>query len=196
MRALYEFAAEAQRFCEGHQWRFCFIGGIAVQRWAEARLTTDVDLTLLTGFGREEEFVDKLLGRFPGRIPDAREFALRNRVLLLASPEKIGIDVALGGFPFEVSAVNRATEFEFLPGVRLRTCSAEDLIVFKAFAGRPLDWHDVKMTISRQGESNLDWTYIDRELEPLCELKGQPEIMQQLKQLRLEVAKKAPSPGT
>lgn len=165
------------------------------QRWSEARLTTDVDLTLLTGFGREEEFIDKLLGRFSGRIPDAREFALRNRVVLLASPDKIGMDVALSGFPFEESAVRHATDFEFLPGVRLRTCSAEDLIVFKAFAGRPLDWHDVKMAITRQGESNLDWTYIDRELTPLCELKGHPEVMRQLKKLRLEVAKKAASPG-
>jgi len=32
-----------------------------VQRWAEPRVTDDVDLTLLAGFGDEEGFVDDLL---------------------------------------------------------------------------------------------------------------------------------------
>jgi hypothetical protein len=42
-----------------------------------------VDVTLLTGFGREDEFIAPLLaGGFKGRINDPAEFALRNRVLL------------------------------------------------------------------------------------------------------------------
>ena len=57
-------------------------------------------MTLLTGFGNEKEYVDKLLGRFRGRIPDARDFALHRRVLLLLSPTGIGLDVALGAFGF------------------------------------------------------------------------------------------------
>ncbi|MDB6036927.1 MAG: hypothetical protein JWM99_768 [Verrucomicrobiales bacterium] len=44
-------AVEVQAFCEEQQWRFCFIGGISVQRWGSPRVTQDVDLTLLTGFG-------------------------------------------------------------------------------------------------------------------------------------------------
>ena len=44
-------AEEIQAFCQLRGWPFCFIGGVAVQRWAEPRLTQDVDLTLLTGFG-------------------------------------------------------------------------------------------------------------------------------------------------
>ena len=31
------------------------MGGVALQRWGEPRLTQDVDLTLLTGFGDEEQ---------------------------------------------------------------------------------------------------------------------------------------------
>ena len=55
-------AAELQAFCESQGWRFCVIGGSALQRWGEPRETADVDLTLLTGFGGEEPFVGKLLG--------------------------------------------------------------------------------------------------------------------------------------
>jgi hypothetical protein len=42
-------AREVQVLCEQRGWRFCFIGGVAVQRWGEPRLTQDVDLTLVTG---------------------------------------------------------------------------------------------------------------------------------------------------
>jgi len=76
-------AGEVQRFCQSQGWRFCFIGGVALQRWGEPRLTQDVDLTLLTGFGQEEQFVDVLLKEFIPRRSDAREFALSRRVLLI-----------------------------------------------------------------------------------------------------------------
>ena len=85
MRDLFLLANEVQSFCRVRGWRFCFIGGIALQRWGEPRLTGDVDLTLLTGFGDEAGYVDELCGAFGGHIPDAAEFAPRNRVLLLQS---------------------------------------------------------------------------------------------------------------
>lgn len=83
MIGIFEAAEELQRFCEGEGWGSCFIGGIAVLRWGEPRVTRDVDLTLMVGFGDEGRFVEALLKRFAGRLPDAHEFALRSRVLLL-----------------------------------------------------------------------------------------------------------------
>ena len=65
-------------------WRSCIIGALAVQRWGEPRLTRDVDVSLLTGFGTEAAFIDRLLATFAPRRPDARAFALEYRVLLLA----------------------------------------------------------------------------------------------------------------
>jgi hypothetical protein len=35
---LLEAAQEIQQFCVSRDWRFCFIGGIAVQHWGQARL--------------------------------------------------------------------------------------------------------------------------------------------------------------
>jgi len=46
-------AAELQDFYKQRGWKFCFIGGVAVQAWGNPRLTQDVDLTILTGFGEE-----------------------------------------------------------------------------------------------------------------------------------------------
>lgn len=193
MKDLVEQAAELQALLEKQGWRFCFIGGIAIQRWSEPRLTKDMDITLLTGFGNEEPFIDFLLQHFESRISDARAFALQNRILLLKTAEGTGIDVALGGLPFEEEAVRRSKLLEYAPGISLRTCSAEDLLVMKAFASRPIDWNDVRGILVRQGTKNLDWSYIRRQLQPLCELKDAPEIMTQLEKLHREVAASEPA---
>src|SRR4051812_9202943 len=92
-------AEDVQSFCQQQRWAFCFIGGVAVQRWGEPRLTQDVDLTLLTGFGSEEKFVDRLLEVFAPRRVDAREFSLVSRVLLVRTHDGVSLDIALGAFP-------------------------------------------------------------------------------------------------
>jgi len=183
MNPIFEAALEVQQFIQQRRWRFCIIGGLALQRWGEPRGTVDVDLTLLTGFGTEEAFVGQLLSHFRPRRPDAAEFALRARVLLLHAANGVGVDIALAGSHFEEQVVSRATPFLFAPGVSLITCSAEDLVVLKAFAGRGQDWVDVEGILVRQGES-LDWGYIVRQLRPLCELKDDPEILPRLEKLR------------
>ena len=112
MNELCRVALEVQFECEKRHWKFCFIGGLAVQHWGEPRFTRDVDLTLLTGFGKEEDYIDPLLETFAPRMEGCRDFALQNRVLLLKSSEGIGIDIALGALPFEEHAVNRSQLIE------------------------------------------------------------------------------------
>jgi hypothetical protein len=178
-------ASELQAVCQAQGWQFCFIGGLALQRWGEPRETVDVDLTLLTGFGGEGPFIKVLLNHFEGRLTDAAQFALERRVLLLRSSKGVGLDVALGGLPFEELVVRRSSHFDFPPKIALRTCSAEDLVVLKAFAGRGQDWVDVERIIVRQ-TGKLDWTYIREQLRPLAELKEMPEILEQLESRRIE----------
>jgi hypothetical protein len=182
LNPIFTAALEAQTFCRARGWRFCFIGALAVQRWGEPRLTLDVDLTVLTGFGTEAAYVDPLLDRFQARLPDAREFALRNRVLLLRSDAGIPLDVALGAMAFEERAVERASEFVIDTGVALTTCSPEDLIVFKAFAGREKDWLDIEGIAIRQ-RGGLDQALIWSELGPLFTLKDAPDAADRLRAL-------------
>lgn len=184
MTELVTLAEELQTFFEARKWRFCFIGGLAVQEWAELRATKDVDLTLLTGFGNERPYIDELLAHYQGRRPDAADFAERRRVLLLQSANGIGIDIAMGAFPYEALAIERSRKVELRAGHFIRICTAEDLIVFKAFASRVQDWRDVEMTIVRQGDEKLDWPYILEQLTPLAELKEEPAIVEHLLALR------------
>lgn len=170
MNRIFAAALEIQELCRAEGWRFCFIGAVAVQKWGEPRLTRDVDLTILTGFGAEERFVDRLLEAFASRISDARLFALRQRVLLLSATNGVPIDVSLGATDFEERAVQRSSAFEIGAGASLQTCGAEDLVVLKAFAGREQDWLDVQSVATRQ-VGKLDEALILRELEPLLQLK-------------------------
>lgn len=182
LNPLFEAALRLQTFCSNRGWRFCFIGGIAVQRWGEPRFTKDADLTLLTGFGQEELFVDPLLAEFLPRAAHAREFALRQRVLLLKDPSGIPFDIALGALPFEEASIARSSLWRITPDQELRTCSAEDLVAHKAFASRPQDWVDLERVLMRQGRK-LDGRLVLRELAPLADLKEQPEIVDQLRGL-------------
>lgn len=179
MNRIFAAARDLQEFCSSRHWRFCFVGGVAVQRWGEPRLTRDVDLTLLTGFGREEEFTELLLAHFKPRRPDARQFALESRVVLLEHEEGTPLDIALGAIPFEERAVQRATPWQVKDKLSLITCSAEDLIVFKAFAARGIDWLDVERIVMRQGPK-LRADQILSELRPLVKVKEEPQILSRL----------------
>lgn len=45
MRDLVEQALELQNLLARQGWKFCFIGGVAIQRWSEPLLTKDMDIT-------------------------------------------------------------------------------------------------------------------------------------------------------
>lgn len=186
MNGLFAAAEEIQRLCEDEGWRFCFIGGLAVQRWGEPRVTRDVDLTLLTGFGGEDAFVDRLLQAFASRVSDPQAFARRARVVLLRTRSGVPLDVALGALSYEERSVARASDWEVPGTAPLRTCTAEDLVVHKVFAGRDRDWSDVRGVIARQGD-RLDLDLMTVELQPLLEVKGTMTDLARLQRLMEEL---------
>lgn len=78
--------------------------------------------------------------------------------------------------------IERSSPFGIAPGVVITTCSAEDLIVLKAFADRPQDWLDVEGIIVRQGV-RLNRPAIREELSALLELKEDLEPLTRLTRL-------------
>jgi hypothetical protein len=78
--------------------------------------------------------------------------------------------------------VTRASGSAIQEGLALTTCRAEDLIVFKAFAGREKDWLDIDGIATRQG-GRLDQALIWTELTPRLELKGAPDATHRLRAL-------------
>lgn len=179
MTPLYQTCLKAQTFLRTKQWRFCFIGGIAVQRWGEPRFTADGDITLLTGFSHEEQFIKNLLEAFQPRRDDAKQFALEYRVLLVRDSTGVDLDISLGGLPFEERTIERSSDFEFSDNCKLTTCCAEDLIVHKAFANRDKDWGDIDGILRKQ-RGKIDFDLILNELTPLVEIKEDDAIIPKL----------------
>lgn len=109
MNSLFQAGLEIQSYLLKKEWSFCFIGGLAVNRWGKIRMTQDINITILTGFGSEDLFIKDLVSAFPSRIPNAEQFAIQNRVLLLSASNDIPADISLAGFPFEADMIGRAT---------------------------------------------------------------------------------------
>ncbi len=171
MNRILEAAIELQEFLNRQGWQFCIIGGLAVLRWGKPRTTQDVDVSLFVEFGRENELIEQVLKKFKARIAGAHAFAIDSKVILAESSRGIAVDIALAQFDFEKAIIERATQFQYAPGVELLTVSAEDLVVLKAFAGREQDWQDVAGIIACNSE--LDIAFVQNELKKLVEL--QPE---------------------
>jgi hypothetical protein len=159
--------------------RFCFIGGLALQRWGEPRYTQDVDLTILCPFGEEIALARRLAELFQPRFDGAVEFTVASRVFLAQTADGTPIDIAFGAIDFELRCVDRASSFDFGGGISLLTCCAEDLIVMKVFANRDRDWPDVESIIMRRG-TELDWELIERELKPLLAIQGGQPVWDRL----------------
>ncbi|MGA8262034.1 MAG: nucleotidyl transferase AbiEii/AbiGii toxin family protein [Arenicellales bacterium] len=172
-------ALAAQSACNSLDLRACVIGGVALQRWGEPRFTADVDLSVLVEPGDEARVAEALLEKLPARIGGAADFAARTRVILAQSQEGVGIDIVLGGLPFETRVIERSTLWTLGNDAFLRTCSAEDLLVMKAFAGRDQDWADVTSILERQG-GKLDLALVRTELQPLVEAKEEPALAEEL----------------
>ena len=185
MHELIDAGLFIQDYFEKQNWQYCFIGGLALTCWGEPRLTQDVDLTLYTGFENEEEIIDNILAHFQARIKDMRNFAIKNRVLLIRIPNGVPADIALGGLGFEKQMTENSRLYEFTPGKSLRVCTAEDLIIQKAFAARPQDWIDIEGILIRQNK--LDWDHIFKHLGILCQLKEAPEILDRLEKMRKDL---------
>ena len=71
----------------------------------------------------------------------------------------------------------------------LTTCSAEDLLTHKVFAGRGVDWGDAEQLLVRQ-HGKLNLAQVRAELGPLLELKGQPEAMARLDEIIVLVSRR------
>lgn len=186
MTDVFQVAAWVSECLQGATIRHSLIGGVALQAWGEPRVTRDVDVSALVGFGDEAEKIETMLTLFSPRIEEAFEHAMRHRVLLCQSPEGVGIDIGLAAFPFEEAAMDRSVVHRFLPGLSLRVIVAEDLLTMKVFAGRPQDWVDVRGILVRQGE-RLDWSLVESTLPELLELIEEPERLDELHRLRAEI---------
>lgn len=177
MNLQFEALWEIHQFLTSSKIPYAVIGGIAVQYWGEPRLTRDVDATVLVSMGQEKALANLLLEKFKARLPEALEFALKNRVLLLEASNGCPIDLSFGLPGYEEQVIARAIDYDLGESRLVQLCRAEDLIIHKAVAGRPQDCSDIEGVIFRQGRL-LDVAYIRKWLKELGNVLGSSEVLQ------------------
>jgi hypothetical protein len=171
-------AWEMHCFFDRLEVQYVIIGGLAVQHWGEPRFTQDVDLTVAAPQTSLTEFVQTIIDRFPSRIEDAIAFARHNRVILVRASNGCPVDILLSLPGYEDEVMQRAVDYELELGKTISLCSAEDLIIHKAVAGRPQDVRDIEGIVYRQRNA-LDVSYIRRWLRDFADVLANPEILEQ-----------------
>lgn len=159
------------------------IGGIAVIARGVPRLTVDVDATVW-GEGVDLEQLLATLERHEivPRISDARDLARRRQVLLLEHrPSGTPLEVSMGWLPFELEAMQRASEVDF-EGVRIRVPQVEDLIIYKAVAWRDRDREDIERLLLIHGDS-VDLERIRSLVRQFGEALDDPQRIEQLESI-------------
>jgi hypothetical protein len=172
----FEAAWQLHSFLTERDIPYLIIGGVAVQRWGEPRLTIDVDLAILLPPGSEERHLREIAAAFPPRLKDGVAFALEHRVLPVDVPGASPADLSLALPGFEEGAIARAVDYDLGPDRAVRLCTAEDLVVYKCVAGRAQDVLDVEGVVARQGDA-LDVAYIRRWIEEFARITDDREIV-------------------
>jgi hypothetical protein len=158
MNPLFEAAWELGEFLRQNNIPYAVIGGLALQNWGDIRFTKDVDLSVATPLEEGSVgLVRHITAHFPSRI--SQQISLHNRMILISASNGVDVDISLSLPGYEDDMLAHTVDFEIETGKTIRLCSAEDLIIHKAVAGRPQDIADIEGIIYRQGEK-LDVSHI------------------------------------
>lgn len=161
---------------------YMVIGGYANAVWGEPRATLDIDIVLWRPELEVNSLLSQLGPEFRPRVAEAAAFVDDSRVLPLVMGEDVQVDLIFALFPFEETAIRRATSVPFA-GAEVRVATAEDLIVLKIVSPRDKDLEDIRGVLRRRRDE-LDFEYLNPLIEELSETLERPEILQKWLSLR------------
>lgn len=169
---------KAIRFLEENGYRYAIIGGVALPQWGHVRATYDVDLKVLVPNMDYDAVRQAIRTAFPQR---ARSHAPENPLIVAVFIDSVIVDFLLAIPGYEELIIERAVQRD-LGGWSAWICSAEDLIIQKAVAGRGKDWLDVEALLIEQ-YGKLDEAYIEDWLSQFAEALENQEILQEYQKL-------------
>ena len=163
--------------------RWYLFGAQAAIFHGVARLTADVDVTVLPGLHSTGRLVSVMEANgFGLRVTATDDFVARTRVLpFVHSATRLPVDVVLAGPGIEEQFLDRA-ELHVLEGVRVPIATVEDLVTMKILAGRPKDLDDAEGMLRARSEE-IDLAHVRRMLQLLEEALSQSDLIPQLEQL-------------
>lgn len=164
---------------------YMIIGGQAVLVHGEPRFTGDIDITL--GVDTDQLENVKRLARELALEPIqgmTDDFVKRN-ALLTVEEKKTGlaVDFMFSFLPYERQAIERGKEVA-IGSAKVRFATAEDTIIHKLFAGRPLDIEDVRGILNLKRD--LDKPYLRQWLKQFSGVAGK-DLIKEFEAIEAEV---------
>ncbi len=163
---------------------YMVIGGQAVLIHGDPRQTQDIDVTLAVSCDEISRVMPALkTAGLKSLAEKPQDFARKTNVLPMsdvASGRRV--DVIFSDFPYERQAVARAVSVP-IGGRKVRFASAEDLLIHKLAAGRPIDLQDARGIWLRKGKT-LDRKYIERWIKEFAGIPGLENISRTWRDLR------------
>jgi hypothetical protein len=179
-----DFCRFAFSFLQQEGVRFLVIGGLAVVAVGEPRTTGDADAIAFMSAGEAASLISRAVAAGFELQESVERERLETTGTLRFRRGLFQIDLITASLPFEEVAFERA-QYHQLFGIRLPFASPEDLILFKVLAGRDKDMLDA-IGIARRHRDHLDRAYLERTLQPLCELAEDMTAWQRLKRVLAE----------
>jgi len=171
------FAALLERIAtalEGAGIPYMVIGGQAVLRYGEARLTRDIDLTLGVDVDRLADVLAVTRECGFEVLVDPEVFVRETLVLPCLDPGSgIRLDLLFSFTHYEREAIARA-EPVLVGATQVRFATLEDLIIHKVIAGRPRDLEDVRGLLLKN--PGVATAFIEGRLEEFALAMGEPFV--------------------
>jgi hypothetical protein len=111
--------------------------------------------------GREdaEQLLAALASDYVSLLPDARKALRQQAMAFVQDSAGTRLVLLLADTPYDALAIQRGCDIELQPGVTIRVCSPEDLVIYKLISTRLRDHEDAQGVVRRQG-SSLDDEYV------------------------------------
>ena len=135
------------------------IGGVAVATWGEPRVTRDVDLKIRLSRQDADRLLRLLSTHYRTLHSNPLEIIRKQALIFIEDEHGARLDLLLADTPYDIVAIERGRDVEAFPGIHIRICSPEVLIIYKLISTRVRDHEDARGVIRRQGDA-LDDLYI------------------------------------
>jgi hypothetical protein len=159
------------------------IGGVAIGAWGEPRLTRDVDLKILLKREDAQRLLTILGDEYTSIVPNPIEMLHKQALVFLQDSRSTRLDLLLADTPYDEIAIQRGRYEEVQPGISIRLCSPEDLIIYKIISTRQRDHEDARSVIYRQGD-RLDDGYVLSWLRQFEQALDDSTLVTEYQQLR------------
>ncbi len=175
--------SKAVAFLENKGYKYAIIGGIANQWWGRPRFTYAVDIKVIVPDTEYSMVQNDIRSSFAElerlEIPE-------NPLIVNVKVDEIIVDFLLAIPGYDENIVTRAIHCQ-LDDLKVWICTAEDLIVQKAIAGRARDWEDIEGILIEQG-GRLDLPYLESWLKQFAEALEKPEVLSEYRAIQERIS--------